>query len=392
MSTQNFYQTLPALTNFLELTHVESYRDAPGDWYVLMTDIVGSTQAIEAGRYQDVNMLGAASIMAVLNAVRPLDIPFIFGGDGASMLVPPTHLQSAQNALLGLRHLARVRFGLELRVGVVPVALVMAHRALKIAKFRLTASYDQANFLGGGMTYASDLVKRDGRYRLDINHAPFPVDLTGLECRWQEIPSPAGDTVSLIVATKANGDGVQDLIYQEVLRAIQHIYGEALNYHPVVTPALKLSFNPDKLAAEVKARAPSLQHLGQIRYLLQILVENLLGATFMGLRLQVGEVDWGRYKADLRAASDYQKIDDRLHMVIASSPAQTQQLEHYLNQEFQAGQLAYGLHVSDRALMTCLILDRRHAHFHLIDGAGGGYALAAKALKSRGSSPGNRVE
>jgi hypothetical protein len=101
------------------------------------------------------------------------------------------------------------------------------------------------------------------------------------------------------------------------------------------------------------------------------------------LGVKTGDVHWGRYKQDLWAASDYQKIDDVLRMVIAGSPAQTAQLTAYLEKRSSQGQLAYGLHISDRALMTCLILNRRDRHFHLIDGADGGYALAAQHLKTQ---------
>jgi 20S proteasome alpha/beta subunit len=48
-----------------------------------------------------------------------------------------------------------------------------------------------------------------------------------------------------------------------------------------------------------------------------------------------------------------QKIDDTLRMVIAGSPAQTQQIVAYLDDRQAQGHLAYGVHVSDRALMTC---------------------------------------
>jgi hypothetical protein len=103
----------------------------------------------------------------------------------------------------------------------------------------------------------------------------------------------------------------------------------------------------------------------------------------MGLNIRSGDVEWGRYKADVRAASDYQKIDDALRMVIAGSPDQTEQLVRYLEDRLEQGHLVYGIHVSDRALMTCLIMDRRDHHFHLIDGADGGYALAAQRMKAR---------
>ena len=103
----------------------------------------------------------------------------------------------------------------------------------------------------------------------------------------------------------------------------------------------------------------------------------------MRFDVRSGGIDWGRYRADVRAASDYQKIDDMLRMVIAGSPAQTERIVAYLDKRLAQGHLVYGLHVSDRALMTCLIMDRRDRHFHLIDGADGGYALAAIQLKAR---------
>lgn len=56
----------------------------PPDWYIIITDVAGSTKAIEAGRYKDVNILGACSIISILNIAGDLDIPFIFGGDGGN--------------------------------------------------------------------------------------------------------------------------------------------------------------------------------------------------------------------------------------------------------------------------------------------------------------------
>lgn len=46
------------------------------------------------------------------------------------------------------------------------------------------------------------------------------------------------------------------------------------------------------------------------------------------------------------------------------------------------GQIAYGVHVSHQAMMTCLMFNLQD-HVHFIDGADGGYALAAKQLKDQ---------
>ena len=52
--------------------------------------------AIEAGRYKDVNVIGASIIISVLNAVGEVDLPYTFGGDGAALLVPESVLPDAR--------------------------------------------------------------------------------------------------------------------------------------------------------------------------------------------------------------------------------------------------------------------------------------------------------
>ena len=383
MNTSGFYANLPALTNLLELADPAHYVPVPDDWYVLITDIAGSTAAIAAGQYREVNLIGASSIIAVLNVLQPLEIPFVFGGDGASLLVPPAHLHSARQALLGVRAIAAAAYGLDLRVGVVPVARIHQICPLKIAKFRLSPLYCQASFIGGGITLATDLIKRDATYRLEVDGDPSEADLTGLECRWQEVPSPHGHTLSLMVAALQSSGSAGGDVFREVFEAIHSIFGEPADYHPVTPAALRLSFNPRKLDAEVKLRSRSPHWAARLSYLWRIWLENLLGWLFMRFRLTVGEVAWGTYKEEVRSASDYQKIDDVLRMVIAGTSGQIQQLMQYLERNAQAGRLAYGLHVSDRAVLTCLILDRRNCHFHLVDAADGGYAFAAQDLKGQ---------
>lgn len=382
MASRNFYADLPALNEFIELANPDNYVQVPDDWYVLITDVMGSTSAIAAGKYKQVNLLGAGSIIAVLNAVRPTEIPFVFGGDGASLLVPGPLLHQAREAALAVRAIARQSFSIDLRVGIVPVATLRQQCALKVAKLRIGQRCNQASFMGGGITYADKLIKGDSRYRLEAERSPEIADLTGLECRWQEVPSPHGTTVSLIVAAMDGPEKSVGQTYREVLQTIQTICGPGQTYHPIAHSPLRLSFNPAKLKAEASVRSPSGR--GQeLAYLGKAVIENLLGSVLMGWGLTAGGVDWRRYKQEVSTTSDYQKIDDTLRMVLSGHPDQITQLTTYLDQRVQAGQLAYGLHASDRALLTCVILDRQSHHFHFVDGADGGYALAAKALKSQ---------
>lgn len=97
MKTESFYANLPILDNFLEITNSDNFHSVPSDWHVVITDIISSTKAIEEGRYKQVNLLGASSIAAVLNIASEIEIPFVFGGDGATLLIPTfiTYLKDA---------------------------------------------------------------------------------------------------------------------------------------------------------------------------------------------------------------------------------------------------------------------------------------------------------
>ncbi len=386
LSTETFYERLPCQLRFFDLTDPRHFVPVPEDWYILVTDIVDSTQAIANGKYKDVNLLGASSIAAVLNAVEHLDVPFMFGGDGATLLVPPSVLPAARDALLATRAAAKQRFDLELRVGIVPVQRVLTQTTyLSVAKAAIAPGYCQASFTGGGLTYATNLVKDprpDNPYRLDT-HTTIPADFTGMECRWQDVPSPQGQTLSLIVLASPNSRQSTSLIYKKVLTKIRSLYGAEDRYRPVRRGSLSLSFNPRHLMAESNLRSHSQQVWARLRYLGKILLENLLGWLLMAVGPTIGNVNWGSYKQDVVAATDFQKFDDRLQMVIASSPKQTAQLRAFLDEGLHAGELTYGLHVSDRALLTCLVLDCAHNHIHFVDAADGGYAVAAAALKTQ---------
>ncbi|WP_073073802.1 DUF3095 family protein [Phormidesmis priestleyi] len=91
MPTRYFYSDLPVLTDFVQITDHHNFVAVPDDWLIVITDIIGSTRAIEQGRYKDVNLLGACLIVSVLNLeCRWQDIPSRYG-ETVSLLVLATH-------------------------------------------------------------------------------------------------------------------------------------------------------------------------------------------------------------------------------------------------------------------------------------------------------------
>lgn len=387
MSTENFYFELHTLERFIDITEPHKFKSFPHEWYIIITDIVGSTKAVEAGLYKEVNLIGACSIIAVLNVAGDIEIPFVFGGDGASLVIPPALLYKAKQALLATQQMAKKEFNLNLRIGIVPITDVISARyRVQIAKLKVSENYKQGIFIGGGLTYATELIKNPDRgaiYQIKRTRSTPKADFSGLECRWQDIPSKHGETVSLIVMTTLSGSKQSNIIYREIVEQIREIYGSDDNFHPVDPDYLNLSFNIQKLNKETKVRSKSSLWLHQLQYLLNIIIENLLGFIFMYFKLQLGGLNWGMYKKNVRAATDYRKFDDMLHMVITGNTAQRSKLTCYLEKRYREGKLVYGLHVSDRAIMTCVVFERNGRQVHFIDGADGGYALAAKAMKAR---------
>ncbi len=100
---------------------------------------------------------------------------------------------------------------IELRAGIVPVAIVKVNYRLQIAKLKISENYSQAVFRGGSLTYATRLVKEAAKmYQLEVENLPAQADLSGLECRWQDIPSPQGEILSLLVLATAPSESQID--------------------------------------------------------------------------------------------------------------------------------------------------------------------------------------
>lgn len=387
MNTELFYMNLPIIDNFIGITDPKNFYSVPSDWYILITDIVGSTKAIESGRYKEVNFLGAGSIVVVLNIAGNLELPFVFGGDGAAILIPPRLFTKAIQALLAIRQRASNEFGMNLRVGAVPVGdVIRAGYDIQIAKIKVSKNYYQAAFTGNGLSYATQLIKNP-ETAIAYNHeniiSAAKADFSGLECRWQDIVTKHEEAVSLIVKAIPRNRELSNQIYQEVIEKIQSLYGDEDFLNPVTKANLNLAFNYKNLKHETQLRAKSGKFFDKLLYFGKIILENILGWFLMTFKIQIADVDWGIYQEQAIATTDYQKFDDMLRMVISGNKIQRKKLTRYLKNNYKKGKLVYGMHISNRLTMTCLVFERNGNQVHFIDGADGGYAAAAKSMKRR---------
>ena len=149
MTTVNFYRDLPVLESFAEAIETARHAQVPGDWWIVVADVIGSTKAIEAGAYKKVNTVGVACIAAVVNVDRSVEMPFVFGGDGATFAVPDSLRERVIPALREAQRLSRESFDLSLRVGLVQVSSLLDNGLrVRLAKIRLSPNVTQPTFSG----------------------------------------------------------------------------------------------------------------------------------------------------------------------------------------------------------------------------------------------------
>src|SRR5512147_2767815 len=186
--SDRFYGSIPVFRGFTRLMEPQLYAPLPDDWSVGVADIVESTRAIAAQRYKAVNMAGAAVIAAVTNALEGREFPFVFGGDGASFAVAPGDLAAARAALAATAAWVREDLELSMRVALVPVSAVRAQGLdVRVARFGPSANLSYAMFAGGGLGWAEAAMKR-GEFAIEPAPSGTQPDLSGLSCRFEEIP------------------------------------------------------------------------------------------------------------------------------------------------------------------------------------------------------------
>lgn len=385
MNNDSFYKDLTPLPSFEFVGDPTLYQEAPHDWHIVITDVQGSTKAIEAGKYKEVNIAGAASVAALLHSAPHIDIPFVFGGDGASFLIPNSMLPGAKKALLGAKELSRDALGLDLRLGIVPVAEVAKRGArVLVGKFPISKKYIQGVFSGGGFGEAEKLIKAEGSPYL-INNEPLKPEASfaGLSCRWEDVASIHGETVSLLVKATAASELENNEIYRSIIQKIIEIYGDDAMHHPVPLEKLQISLSNAIAMSNARIRTGSANPF--------LLAWNFLEAKAGGIILKLmtqfnlGSEDPGlkNYQKFLVDAVDYRKFDDALRTIISGTTESREKLTTFLELERGAGRIAYGIHVSDRAILTCLVMKKMERQVHFIDGADGGYTLAARQLKEQ---------
>ncbi len=376
-TSDTFYGGIAVFRGFTSLMDPALYSPLPEDWTVGVADIVESTKAIAAQRYKAVNMAGAAVIASITNALDGREFPFVFGGDGASFAVAPDDLASARDALAATATWVKEDLDLSMRVALVPVTAIRAQGLdVRVARFGPSANLSYAMFSGGGLGWAEAAMKR-GEFAIVAAPPGTQPDLSGLSCRFEEIPAARGLILSVLVVPSPGADPNS---FRKVIEDIIGLVERSPDAgRPVPSGGPPLRWPPQGI--DYEARATRGGSLAKRRA--AVLAYTLFAYVIMRFGITVGGFVPKTYVQQVVENSDFRKYDDGLRMILDC----TQELERALTERLTAaasrGIVRYGLHRQDAAMMTCFTPSAtRSDHVHFIDGARGGYASAATALKA----------
>src|SRR6202166_3519969 len=305
-----FYGSIPVFRGFSSLMDPALYSPLPDDWSIGVADIVESTRAIAEARYKAVNMAGAAVIAAVTNALEGREFPFVFGGDGASFAVSPDDLERAREALAATATWVEENLNLVMRVALVPVTAIRAQGLdVRVARFGPSANLSYAMFSGGGLGWAEAAMKR-GEFAVPKASPGTQPDLTGLSCRFEEIPSVRGLILSVLVVPARDADaGAFRKLIEDIIALVERSPDAG---RPVPSGGPPLRWPPAGVDFEARAqRGGSL-----LKRRAGVLAHTLFVYLIMRYGIKVGGFVPKTYVRQVVENSDFRKYYDRLRMIL----------------------------------------------------------------------------
>ncbi|RME97990.1 MAG: DUF3095 family protein, partial [Alphaproteobacteria bacterium] len=214
-----------------------------------------------------------------------------------------------------------------------------------------------------------------GRYAVVPAPPGMRPDLSGLSCRWQPVRARAGVMLSLVVR---RGSGVaDDLFHEAVGQILDLIAREMPGRNPVSDASLKFGSPLTGFALEAKVEGVT----GYRR--LKLFLWRVMSWVIVRGRLRAGGFNPLHYRDQTVRNSDFRKFHDGLDMTLDCTQGQAETIKALLDNLAGKGVIRFGTHRQQEALMTCIVPSyTADDHLHFIDGAGGGYAEAARRLKA----------
>jgi len=255
----------------------------------------------------------------------------------------------------------------------VPLADIRQHgHDVRVALYAPSPHVSYAMFDGGGVAFAEEAMKA-GRFRVEPSGTGERPDLTGLSCRWLPMHAQRGEMVSIIVRPvpgKAEA-------FRKTAGALLALLGEAAHPVPRTGPAAAL------ISPGMRLEALATRGKGALwPRLARTFLHNIVGWTLFRTGWHLGAFKPDHYRAVTAQNADARKFGDGLMLTVDCDGALAARVKRLLDEAADRGDLHFGMVRQDAAVMTCIVPSYQdHGHYHFLDGAGGGYAAAAKSMR-----------
>ena len=375
-----FYGNLPKHSITLrELLKDESlFKVVPTSWHIVVTDIESSSDAVKNGKHNDINLTATGSVITVLNEIKSIDpsikIPYFFGGDGATFIVPNAIITQITTALNTYSVHIKNTLALNLRVGTVKLEEVYKNNVtLRITRLRHNKYLTTPIVLGNGLKFAESQIKNNF-IPANVIDSNSTINLTGMECRWDEIMPNNQDDKILCLLVSCSDETKQAEIFNSIMGEINYVFGTLDERRPITTLKLKLNTSIEKIRKEMTTK------IG--KYNREYLIRNWLITVFGKYYFKF--FNGGKqYLYRVTQLSDTLMLDGSINTVISGNFKQITKLQIFLDTLESQNKIIYGMHVTHASIMSCYVQDREDNHIHFVDGTEGGYTTAALVYKSK---------
>ncbi|WP_026776740.1 DUF3095 domain-containing protein [Polaribacter sp. Hel_I_88] len=375
----DFYKNIPKNETSLKdlLQNENLFSSVPKNWHILVTDIQGSSNAVTEGKHNDVNLTATGSIIAVLNAVKKihssLRIPYFFGGDGATFIVPSSIIEDLMNVLTDYSLHIKRTLNLDLRVGSLVVDDVYQHNySLRISKLKVNNYLTTPVILGNGLKYAESKIKEKFNKEANLIDKEIKLDLEGMECRWDEIYPSGNHKKVACLLIGATSESKQAEVFNEIMNEIDYIFGNLNKRNPITVKNLKLKPTLEKIRKEMHTRIGVFNRA----YLMNNWLITFFGQYYFKF-FKAGKL----YLYRVTQLSDTIMLDGSINTVISGDEKQLGKLRFFLDTLESQNKIVYGFHKTYASIMSCYVEDREKKHIHFVDGTEGGYTAASVEYK-----------
>mgnify|MGYP003663336914 CR=1 FL=1 len=372
-----FYNNLPihniGLTQLL--SNPNHFKKVPKDWHIVVVDVESSTQAVKHKLHHPVNYAASLSIIVVLNEVSKIDssieIPFFFGGDGASFLIPESIVQRIEMVLENVKELVLKDYFLSLRVGSVQIRKLNSHTnsSINISRIQLTEHTDFPIAYGNGLKVGEDFIKSQFSDDNIKPRADMFIDTNGCNCRWSKVlPPKKNQKVLCFIASPLKLDELN--ILHSISKMLDATFGNYLERLPITVEGLEAldevhdihkEYNDYSENSFLDTVSISLGSISQMAY-------NTSGSAKTFLKI-------------LAESSVAILIDGSYCDIVTGDDEQIKEFINFLNDLEKDRKIIFGYHITDSAVLSCYVAQKNKSFVHLMDANEGGFSTAAKMLK-----------